>query len=333
VVWNDSNQFIEGAQVSGDGSSVRPIAPISADVGGFHFRPDVAWNGSSYLVVYEVFFAGSSDPSKVLARRVSAAGFLKGGSFQVSTATGAQLSPAVAAAGSTFLVTWADSRSGNQDIYGGRVSASGDLLDGVGVPLASDSAPEAEPDLAWNGSNFFVTYTRTGTSADVYGRLINASAVPVGAPVPVSSLDSSQSQPAVASNGSGFMVVWADTRNSTLPDIYASRVDGSGTVLDVNGIAVATVTGEQDEPAIAFNGTYLTAWRDVRNGARIYAARLASSGAVQDPGGFQVSTTPWGSSNPALARATGSERWAIVHLSGNSPNNSTDVIHRFVSSK
>src|SRR6478736_679814 len=87
------------------------------------------------------------------------------------------------------------------------------------------------------------------------GRVAAASA-------PLSPTPGDQRNPAVASDGSGFLVAWEDGRDGTWErHIYASRVSAQGVTLDPDGIPIATQTGTQVLPSIAFDGAnYLVVW-------------------------------------------------------------------------
>jgi hypothetical protein len=96
-------------------------------------------------------------------------------------------------------------------------------------------------------------------------------------------------------------VTW-DHRGSSW-DIYAARVTPQGTVLDPNGIQVATAAFNQC-PALAFDGAnFLVTWEDYRGGpySDIYAARVTPQGTVLDPNGITVSTAASWQRSPALA--------------------------------
>jgi large repetitive protein len=74
----------------------------------------------------------------------------------------------------------------------------------------------------------------------------------------------SQDNPAVASSGDDYLVAWEEDRSGSRSnsDIYATRVQADGTVLDPSGIPVATSAGTQTNPAIASGGDgYLVAYR------------------------------------------------------------------------
>lgn len=91
-----------------------------------------------------------------------------------------------------------------------------------------------------------------------------------------------QEQPILVSDGAGGVIVaWRDFRTDPAGDVYAQRVDSTGTpVWAFNGVPVCTVVGQQGMPVIATDTTgaspagVVIAWEDYRDGPRIYAQRL-----------------------------------------------------------
>jgi hypothetical protein len=334
VVWTQesSGDFnIYGARVSADGTLVQPIGKISNTTAGkSSILPDVAWNGSEYLVVWQFNYA--TDDVDVYAQRVSATGSLVGGTIIVSQPSANQQHATVAAAGGTFYVAWEDTRAGNSGIYGGRV-ASGSPLDGDGVAVVNGTTNESVPDVAWNGTNFLVAYQYefTATDNDVHARLVSSSAVPVGSVTVISGGTHGESSPAVTSNGADYLVVWQDTRNNatTGTDIYGALVGASGSVT-TGGIEISKTAGEQSDPAVAYNGAYLVAWLDRRAGWDLYATRVDGAGAVKDKNGLAVAVVASDDFTPAVARGPGN-KWAVDYESFD--GSTSHVVHRTVAPK
>ena len=72
-----------------------------------------------------------------------------------------QREPAVGWDGQNYLVVWRGAGSGGtgaRGIYAGRVTPSGELLDGTGLPGLPRAEPQPGPEIAWNGMNFLVIW-------------------------------------------------------------------------------------------------------------------------------------------------------------------------------
>jgi MYXO-CTERM domain-containing protein len=311
VVWQEgggTNTHISGARVSAAGVVLDQTA-IATTTGGVPQGPTaLAWDGTNYLVVWMNWRGYQYD---IIGTRVSPAGVvLDGAGIAISTAPGDQVYPAVAWDGSNYLVAWIDERSGHYDIYGGRVSAAGAVLDGSGILISTTTTTttpkeaQAHPALAWNGSNYLVAWKdgRWATS-DIYGARVSPAGAVLDAPAfPVATAENDQSFPAVAWDGSNYLVVWSDLRSAANLDIYGARVSAAGVVLDASGIAISTAPGDESNPALAWNGTnYLVVWQDRRSGNSddIYGARVTAAGEVLDA--IAISTATSSQTNPRLA--------------------------------
>ncbi|HTZ52985.1 MAG TPA: IPT/TIG domain-containing protein [Spirochaetia bacterium] len=189
------------------------------------------------------------------------------------------------------IVSWEDSRSGTSDIYAQRVGASGNVqwpADGVAVCSATDAqySPRMIPDGA--GGAFITWYDyRSGTSYDIYAQRLNGAGGSqwTANGVPVSAAAGNQAFPQITSDGAGGAVIsWEDTRNTNL-DIYAQRLDGSGSpAWTVDGVAVCVATGDQRTLHLVGDGSggAIIAWQDSRGGGTfVYSQRVDASGTPQ----------------------------------------------------
>ena len=84
-------------------------------------------------------------------------------------------------------------------------------------------------------------------------------------------------------------------------------------------IPISSAPDNQSIPDVAFNGSYLVAWKDNRNfWNEIWAARVATDGTVGDPSGFRIfdQATNMGTAGifapPAVASGP-SGKWAVDH--------------------
>ena len=100
----------------------------------------------------------------------------------------------------------------------------------------------------------------------------------------VSAQVSHQTMSQVTADGlGGSIVVWQDLRNNIYYDIFAQRLDASGSPLwAANGIPVCRAFNNQTEPQVIADGTggAIVAWIDNRSGnTDIFVQRIDASGA------------------------------------------------------
>jgi len=122
----------------------------------------------------------------------------------------------------------------------------------------------------------------------------------------ISAATNHQLNPQLVSDGSGGAIItWRDYRSGTNYDIYAQRINSSGTVQWIaDGVAVCTFTMGQLDPQIISDGSggAIITWEDARSGIwDIYAQRVNSAGAPQwTADGVSVCTAANSQSTPQL---------------------------------
>jgi hypothetical protein len=171
--------------------------------------------------------------------------------------------------GSEHLVVWEDDRTGDWDIWGAWVY--GLLSPSEPFEVVVRAAEQSNPSLAWNESNFLVVWhdlRNAATGVDIYGANVDIEGV-VSTSFPISQAPGLQAYPSVAAGGSTALVAWEDARG-TDADIFGSFVDPDGSVQHPNGLEISKAAGDQDRPAVAFNGDFFVVWRDERNGANVH---------------------------------------------------------------
>ncbi len=149
------------------GAGEFPIGPRNQT----QLHPDVAFDGSNFLVVWQQQPGSGSDPAftTVAAARVSEAGTVldPNGIVLSNTGNGVEV-PRVAFGGGQYFVVWVDGRNAansmeGYDIYGARVGTNGVLVDGPattgGLRISGDKVPETGyPQVVYTGSEFLVTW-------------------------------------------------------------------------------------------------------------------------------------------------------------------------------
>ena len=320
TVWSDARgpskqaNDIYGARISASGTVKDTAGVLISAAANTQAVPAVAHDGSgNYLVVWEDQRNLKTTGTDLYGVLVDGQGKVQTPSgIKVSGSTGNQVTPAAAYGGNHFLVVWSDSRSGTH-IYGTQVETSGKVRQPTGFPLTTGSYARTAPALAFDGTNFLVTWTdnRNGNVSDIYGALVNQyGGKTSSSDIAIAKLSQSQQNPAVAySKGSAsYMVLWQDYRNTTKTywDIYGARVSTAGKVLDPKGIAVSTTFNHEYAPDVAFDGTnYLAVWYDLRNAYGtsydIYGARISAAGKVLEPQGFPIAVASEEQTYPQVA--------------------------------
>jgi hypothetical protein len=196
--------------------------------------------------------------------------------------------------GPVTIVDSAGNRSeGRSEVRGDilLVQVSEDILGQAQYPLAIDPliSPEfgidepvpglaggnqIDPAVACNGRDYLVVWINpspgpSGGQGDIRGTRVRSSdglILDVGG-LPISTAPQNQRNPVVASDGTDYFVAWVDDRNfsQTSADIYGTKITSDGRVVAPNGVAVCNLSGSQEEPGIACNGSnYLVVWTQGR---------------------------------------------------------------------
>lgn len=207
-----------------------------------------------------------------------------------NTATGRA---ALAFSGSSYLVAYCHER--DQSLT---YDLSGLLLSKAGIVLnAFDIASSAcQPSAAFDGTNFLVTFGRSGSSTGsggTFGVLISQDGTVLSPPGEFRISDDYGAP--VAFDGTNYLAV----RNGG----YGTFITRQGTV--ISDFPIFTALAGRAEMSVGFNGTnYLVAWRETTGSeitSDIYAARVSPAGVVLDPDGLPISTAPGLQGGPVVA--------------------------------
>jgi hypothetical protein len=226
----------------------------------------------------------------------------------IASSSSSQVSATAAWDGAQFLVAWDDGRNETHDIFAGRFSTSGTGLDPGGIAVTTAANDQLDPDVASNGSVSLVVWQDRRDQAtsgfDIYGAIVTPGGTIGVADIPICTQTGDQNRPAVAWDGANgvFVVVWSDLRVAGNADIFATRVDAAGNVLDGTGVQVSGAANGQFTPDIAASGSQLLAvWDDRRTDTGdIYGSRLTAAGSlsVLDPGGLAINASADAQSAP-----------------------------------
>jgi hypothetical protein len=214
------------------------------------------------IVTWYDFRSGSYD---IYAQRVNTSGTVQwaANGVAICTAAGEQSFPTIISDGAGgAIVTWTDYRSGNGDIYAQWVYSSGGVIWTTnGVAICTATGGQYSPTIVSDGEyGAIVTWYdyRSGSNNDIYTQRVNASGAVQwtanGAAICTATGD--QYSPTIVSDGAGGAIVtWHDYRSGSNTDIYAQRVNASGTPQwTANGVALCAATGDQTVPSIVSDG-------------------------------------------------------------------------------
>jgi len=232
------------------------------------------------------------------------------GGFPLSTAVGFQQTPAVAFAGTNYLVVWDDYRSGAlADIYGARVSREGQVLDPNGFAISTASIDRClnlglgclgnprSPTVAFDGIDYLVVWEDFRDFPDPF-KIFGARVTPGGAVLDpngfiISDPASGAFRPAIAFDGTNSLVIYHQVLNN-IPGVYGVRVSPASAMLDPGGFLIFSTSNFASASKLAFDGTnYMVVWNNVVNGGNTISGTRVSPGAtILDPGSIAISSSP-----------------------------------------
>ncbi len=284
-----------GYYVNGQGKGILPQFTLASGVANANSDTEtpgksaISFDGTNYLFVS---CRNVGSPSGLYGVIISGAGAGKIlNTFQILSQSCQFPRPAVAFDGTNYLVVFQQ----NGQIFGTRVSSSGNVLDGPSGFGISSGTPNVitnfSPAIAFDGTNYLVVWQKYNGGYDIYGSEVTTSGQVLGE-FPISQAPGEQVEPSIAFDGNNYMVVWRDARNGVAPnyftDIYGERITKGGIVLDPAGIPISTAPANQGEPQIIYDGTnYFVVWIDQRNSlssmhSDIYGTRSKTDGTLLD---------------------------------------------------
>jgi hypothetical protein len=301
------------AQTTTDYDDSGRAEPVLVASGPLLTDPEVAWNGSLYLVVW-------SDPGsgKILGSRMMPDGTIVDDP-PIDIMMGTE--PDVAAVEGNFLVVCIR-EVGSPTIhmpYGVRVRGSdGAVLDGS--PIYLGTAYAKGPKVAGMINRWIVTWERrvnsTSEEASVWAAFVDTDGTTSGefGIATNQSTSAYHYSPAVASSPAIALILWQDNREYPAYDpdwnIYGRRVRVDGVVFDdPDGFPVAASSSDEQNADVAYNGLTFQAVYEVsnevgyfnRSTSDVYGSRIDLNGGVINPPTFAIEATDASEVMPAVA--------------------------------
>ncbi len=324
---NEPNQYLTNdvwaTRITLDNQPIK-CAPVSvvAYSPASHTTPSVAHNNGTYFVAWQDYRAGGGN-TDIYGVQLDAHGYPHpAAGLAICTVANAQEMPNVTALSSWsqgiydgFFVSWADRRvPGNSDIYGARITATGQLLDPNGFVISTAPNFQSNPSATAIGETVLVVWQdkRSGAAYNIYGARVAANGTvldPNG--LVINNAAGSEQKPRLTSLNGNFFVVWMAAPDSINFDIKGARVTPAGVVLDTTPITIAGSATQEYSPQVSadpITAAYLVTWY---GNSDIYAARVAEAGTLIDTTPISVCTAPSTQAYPSVARLGSSDS---IHL-------------------
>jgi hypothetical protein len=330
AVWTDSvgtdgqNYDIIGARIDTSGTVLDPSGIVICNAAGRQVAPQISRSatGRMHLIVWQDARSGTG--YDIYGARFNPnSGLLDPNGFAISTAAGDQTFPSAASySNNGFLVAWGDERNGrnNRDIYGARIMGR-NVMDAAGFVIVGAAGDQSQPTVATGGGTNLVAWTdaRTGVGTEniLAAQVTIANPPVVGTPIVVSAVGNQQQYVHAAFNGTNFFLVWSDTRAGVAnSDIYGARVSTAFTLLDPNGIGLATTVVNETYPGITEIGVdVLVGWRRQHaagsNDYDVVIQRFDGAGVAVDPAPLLLNSSTDNRDAPSLAAASNTNAIAV----------------------
>lgn len=188
------------------------------------------------------------------------------------------------------IITWADNRRSDTDIYVQRINSTGyTLWTANGTPVCTENGAQSFPQIVKDGFGGAIISWQDlrGSDWNIYAQRINSTGHilwTANGTLICNALDYQYYTKICGDCSGGAIIVWRDRRPGiNHDDIYAQRVDSNGTNCWIaNGTPICTENAEQWEAVICSDGVggAIMAWEDLRSTVRrdIYAQRVDSNG-------------------------------------------------------
>ena len=275
-VGGTTSYDIFGARIGKTGPPLdaTPIT-ISNEVDA-EFYPVIRFDGTSYLVTWRSYIS-------VFGRKFGTDGKPIGNRLTLATSPSGSLYNFDAAFdGTRHVVSWSTYNGANgQDIYARRFDTAGTPQAGADIPVAVDVNYDDRPRVASDGTNFLITWSRSGA-------LLGTRLSPGGAVLdPLTTLASGAGtyyDYSLASDGLGSLVVNGEYVSPIGYDVKEVRI-AKGAPAIAAPVVVSKAANSETEPSLAWNGTtHYAVWIDSRDGQPgIWGARLGPDAQPQPP--------------------------------------------------
>jgi hypothetical protein len=263
AVWSERgpNQRVvvgrlDASGVSLDGAGFRPRDSVSNQI-----RSTAAWSGDQLLIVWLEPATNNYYSASLYAALLTPTGPLAAQVMLLSSDVSSQSTPAAVWNGSEFVIVW--QRNQSFGLAAMRVDRAGSPIDAAPAlltpPRPSKYYADAEPHLAWNGSEYLLVWQRQRfyypfigigevtpqIVSDLVAQRVTRDLFPDGAPLdlalgPDDSFSDASLADVASMNGS-WLVAWFETDSTSLATyrLAFTRINSSGLRIDpLNGSSI-----------------------------------------------------------------------------------------------
>lgn len=343
AVWGDSRWYSAGGPDQVRGTRIDTAGNVLEPWGRVLSQSESVDSGSSAVATDgDGYLASWVEDGRLLATRVNADGdALDEPRLALEVAPKVSSAPSIAFGGGVYWVTWSSGAAGSMDVVGKRVTPSGAILDATPISISSAPNDQKDPQVAFNGTQFLVTWIDGRmTSSGLYAARLRSDGTVLD-PSGIKLDDSKRyTTHALASDGTNYFVTWGQD-GSPCPNtncgtsVRALRVGSDGGLLDSAPMILAedsTAVNDYHAPHVAFDGVnYVVTWGDeVRvSDSRVQAARVTPFGQLLDAAPGTTVTAGTGTSFPGPLIASWGSRLVVAWVDQGALSHGADVVGRF----
>jgi len=210
---------------------------------------------------------------------------------QICTVTGDRTNPQIISPRQGWaMIVWQDERNDTGDIYIQLLNVDGENQWEInGTIICNATNTQSDPQMIHDGSGgaIIVWQDERTDVGDIYAQRIafNGSILWTINGTTICSANNQQLEPQLVSDGTGGAIIsWEDRRNDA-GDIYAQRINSTGTVQwTSNGVVICNAANQQKEVQLVEDGSggAVIVWRDNRGSdSDIYTQKVDGSGNTQ----------------------------------------------------
>ena len=226
------------------------------------YYPTITSDGSSGAII--TWYDDRTGNQDIYAQRINSSGATQwttaaAGGVNICTNTSRQDDPTITIDGTGgAIITWFDSRAGNNDIYAQRINSSGTVQwTANGLAVCTLTSDQYSPKITSDGSSgAIITWTdaRNSTYYDIYAQRINSSGAALwdADGVAITTVGGKATYPAITGDANGGIITWQDSRNAS-SDIYASGISSNGIMGGALPVELTSFTANVNENKVLLN--------------------------------------------------------------------------------